>query len=187
MVCWCMVKQLKQLGETLFRSFAHWTCKFDEKFAAKAGIYDESARVETLDKDITLEEVKQVLKQIRRGKAVGADGIFNEILMYGGPHMSEALWRLCQELFTLEKVLSEWGRGLIYPLHKNGDRQDPNNYRGITLLSVVGKVFAAVINKRLSLWCEHNNKLAEEQAGFRPQRSTIDQLFIYTRLFRVED
>ena len=60
-------------------------CKFDEKFAAKAreqvqrwswsGIYDESARVEMLDKDITLEEVKQVLKQTRRGKAEGADEI----------------------------------------------------------------------------------------------------------------
>jgi hypothetical protein len=55
-------------------------------------------------------------------------------------------------------------------VHKDGDKRDTSNYRGITLLSIVGKVYGQVINERLTKWCEANNILVEEQGGFRPHR-----------------
>ena len=134
--------------------------------------------------NITLTEVKAVIKQLKRHKAAGMDGIFNEILIFSGPSMWEAIWRLCSELFMLERIPVDWGRGVISPLHKSGDRSNPNNYRGITLLSVVGKVFTAVINKRISTWCEENGKLVEQQAGFRSKRSTVGQLFILNEVIQ---
>ena len=62
-----------------------------------------------------------------------------------------------------------------------GDHGDCNNYRGISLLSVVGKVFARVIAVRLQ------KKLAERiypesQCGFRSKRSTIDMIFSVRQL-----
>ena len=56
---------------------------------------------------------------------------------------------------------------MIISLFKKGDQEDPGNYRGITLLNVVGKLFNKVLNYRLLQWLEEHNKLSESQAGFR--------------------
>ena len=54
---------------------------------------------------------------------------------------------------------------------------NPDNYRGITLLSCIGKLFTALLNARLSLFLEANNLLGEEQTGFRSGYSTLDHIF----------
>ena len=58
---------------------------------------------------------------------------------------------------------------------KNGDFSDFNNLRGITLLSVPGKIFCTILLNRIRSAVDH--VLREEQAGFRPGRSCIDQIF----------
>ena len=127
---------------------------------------------------ITLEEVDEAIKLLRRGKAAGVDGAANEILKYAGPEMTRSLWVLFNTLFEKEQVPQDWTRGLIVPIYKDGDKHIADNYRGITLLSVVGKLYTVILNKRLSRWCERNQILVDEQAGFREARSTSDQLFI---------
>ena len=58
--------------------------------------------------------------------------------------------------------------GLIIPIYKKkGDRMDSNNYRGVTLLSCIGKLFTSVLNERLKVYCESNKIINENQAGFR--------------------
>ncbi len=52
------------------------------------------------------------------------------------------------------------------------------NYSGITLLSVIGKLFTAVINKRLNDWSDRYSVLLECQAGFRKGYGTVDQVFV---------
>ena len=66
---------------------------------------------------------------------------------------------------------------MISPIHKSGDKNKPENYRGISLQSVLSKLFASILSKRLKTWCEIKNVIGEEQAGFRPSRSTIDNIF----------
>ena len=66
----------------------------------------------------------------------------------------------------------------IILIYKNkGDRKDPNNYRGITLLSCVGKLFTSVVSERLKTYCATNNIINENQAGFRSKYSTTDHIF----------
>ena len=63
--------------------------------------------------------------------------------------------------------------------------RDPNNYRGITLLNVVGKIFNKVLNYRLLYWLEEHNKLSEsQQAGFRFGRFCIDNLFVLNEVIQ---
>ena len=62
-------------------------------------------------------------------------------------------------------------------VHKKGNEKDPNNYRGVSLLSEMSKIFTSIINARLKIWCETNGVLGEEQAGFRKQHTTIDHVF----------
>ena len=76
----------------------------------------------------------------------------------------------------------EWKDATIKVLYKKGDRTNCNNFRGISLLSHVGKVLATTITNRLSAFCEANDILPEEQCGFRPGRSTVCMLFVVRRL-----
>ena len=64
--------------------------------------------------------------------------------------------------------------GVIVPLFKKGDREDPGNYRGVCLLAMGSRILARVIAKRLSWWTEHLGLLDENQAGFRKGRSTAE-------------
>ena len=66
------------------------------------------------------------------------------------------------------------------PLQK-GDTKDPKNYRGITLLPIIGKIFTQVLSNRISLWAENHNILCEAQFGFRKGRRTTDPIFILSQ------
>ena len=73
----------------------------------------------------------------------------------------------------------QWREGLIVNLFKKGDKEDPWNYRGITLLSVVGKVFCKVLNDRLVKHLDKGKALREGQAGFRVGRGCVDNNYLY--------
>ena len=159
--------------------------KFNVEFARQTRLYvrrmaAERIMQDELDSQFSLKEVHGVLKLLKAGKASGCDEILVEWLKFGGERMTYALWVLCNMVWASEKCPAEWSKGVITLLYKDGDRRDPLNYRGITLLSVVGKVFMHMVNARLATFCEGNDLLVDEQAGFRKGRSCADQLFILT-------
>ena len=61
--------------------------------------------------------------------------------------MKKALLAIFSLICTVGKVPEQWNLGGTFPLFKKGEQDDPDNYRGITLLSVVGKVLEAIMNK----------------------------------------
>ena len=63
------------------------------------------------------------------------------------------------------------------PVYKTGATDDPSNYRGISLINVMYKIFSNIVYNRLCKWANLNNKIAEPQAGFRKGYSTIDNLY----------
>ena len=72
-------------------------------------------------------------------------------------------------------------QGIICPIYKKGDRAICSNYRLITLLNIAYKIFTILLNNRLSKIVE--SKLSDAQAGFRPNRSTLDNIFIIHQTF----
>lgn len=70
--------------------------------------------------------------------------------------------------------------GIVIPLHKqdNVNVHDTNNYRGITLLSILSKIFLDIINGRLVFWAESLKKIDEAQVAFREGYSTVDNVFV---------
>lgn len=72
-----------------------------------------------------------------------------------------------------------WSLGDILPLHKKGDKDNVQNYRGITLLSVLGKLFTRILNTRLTTWAENYGVYIEAQAGFRQHMCTGDNIFCF--------
>jgi len=137
-----------------------------------------------LNKPIECQEVCSVIAKLKQGKAAGIDSLVYEIFKFGGEGITQSTARLCTEIFELERIPKDWARGLIFPLYKDGDNRVPDNYRGITLLSVVGKIYTSVLNNRVVNWCERNGVLSEEQAAFRAGRSTVDHILSVSELAR---
>jgi len=71
---------------------------------------------------------------------------------------------------------------VILPIYKRGDVSDPNNYRGITLISCFAKLFTGIINERLKSWAESYDIITDAQFGFKPNCSTADAIFILNAL-----
>jgi hypothetical protein len=114
------------------------------------------------------------------------DAIIAEVLKWAGESMRRIVWKMCCVAWSTEKVPHEWMQGLVFPLYKDGDDRDLLNYRGITLLSIVAKVYCSVLTDRLMLFAEREEAgIVEEQGGFRPRRGTDNQLFVLTETIRI--
>ena len=130
-----------------------------------------------LDKGIEKAEIAKCLRKLKNSKTGGSDGLVGELLKYGGSGMVSLLEQLFSVVWHEEAVPRQWREGLIVNLFKKGDREDPGNYRGITLLSVVGKVYCKVLNNRLVQCLDKGGVLHEGQAGFRVNRSCMDNVY----------
>jgi Reverse transcriptase (RNA-dependent DNA polymerase)/Endonuclease-reverse transcriptase len=137
-------------------------------------ILDEKQE-EMEEERITTEEVKDAVKQLKRGKAAGYDSITAEMLQNLGKAGLEFLTELYNKIWREETIPKDWEIGIVIPLFKKGDNTDCNNYRGITLLSSVLKVYERILEQRLRKIIE--NQLDETQSGFRKGRSAQDHIF----------
>jgi hypothetical protein len=140
-------------------------------------IYDD-----VLDAEISESEIRDAIRRTKCGKAPGPDNILAEVLKLGENEIVNFLCKLFNQLLTESKFPIEWTKATITPLHKKGDKENPDNYRGISLLSILSKVFTGIINKRLNEWTEANEILNDVQAGFRKGRSTVDHIFTLNAL-----
>ena len=76
-----------------------------------------------------------------------------------------------------------WLSGNIIPIYKNkGSKDDPKNYRPITIISCLDKLFTSILNERLTKFSDEVNLICENQAGFRKGYSTIDNVFVFHTL-----
>mgnify|MGYP005949918315 CR=1 FL=1 len=75
-----------------------------------------------------------------------------------------------------------WTKSCIVPVHKKGDIDDVNNYRGISIVSCFGKLFTSVLNNRILEWDNKYDILTDAQFGFRPGLSTVDAIFVLQSL-----
>ena len=70
-----------------------------------------------------------------------------------------------------------WSEGLIVPIHKSGSINDPSNYRGISLINIMYKIFSGIITEKLINYAEDSGLIDEAQAGLRAGYSVTDNLF----------
>ena len=125
----------------------------------------------------TIDEVSKAIKPTSSGKSPWIDGIPVEIFKSAGPVALEALHSLLTSIWEEEDVPKEFRNATFVSLFNNrGSKTDCGNYRGISLLSVAGKILARVILNRLITNISEEN-LREAQCGFRPNRSTTDMIF----------
>ena len=123
----------------------------------------------------TLDEVRKALSQLKDGKAPGVCGVYAEMLKAGGEAALLSLHTLICSVWSTGVIPTDWKQGIVVPIWKGkGDVRECNNYRGVTLLSVPGKVFARVILNRVRQQLLKHQR--PEQSGFTPKRSTVDRI-----------
>ena len=98
----------------------------------------------------------------------------NEMIKSALPFIKHTLVKVINNLLKEGQFPVSWTEGIIIPIYKHGSFTDPNNYRGITLNSCLGKLFCHVLNTRISNDLENRSFLIKEQAGFRINFRTSD-------------
>ena len=133
---------------------------FDESFLANISHskdalereMDEGAYAvnQLLNGNLTLEEVIRAIDKAKNGKAAGIEGLYNEVLK--APKILPVLFSLFQTCFKYSIIPSLWYKSIIEPIPKSAknDPRVPLNYRGISLMSTVYKLYSSILNSRLS-------------------------------------
>lgn len=87
--------------------------------------------------NIRKEELFKQLRKMKCGKAPGEDDLENEVWKYMPTSVGEALWEIIKDIWNTGELPQEWRKGVIRPIFKKGDKNDVNNYRGVTLMGTV--------------------------------------------------
>ena len=160
-----------------------WVERFEAVLNRPSATNEETiGRMQQVDTNYSLDtpsevaEVKKATNQLSSGKAPG------ESYKTGGPPMTEKLTELFQSFWTEGAILQELKDASIVHLYKRkGNRQACDNHRGISLLSIAGKILARVLLNRL-INHQEQGQLPESQCGFRKRRGTIDMIFAARQL-----
>ena len=133
---------------------------------------------EHINRPFTQDEVVTLIKKLKNKKACGIDNVINEYLKNSPTELIVLIVKMFNLVLLSGIVTTDWCIGIIKPIYKKmGSIDDPDNYRGITLLSCIGKLFTASINTRLTTYLDEASIIGEEQAGFREGYSTLDHIF----------
>ena len=102
----------------------------------------------------TLPEIAAAASALKNYKAAGVCEISPGMIKYGGQDGLKMLHILISRVWREGVVSEDWKKALIVPLLKKGDPTNVDNYCGVSLLSLPGKVFAIVLNNRLQNWAD---------------------------------
>ena len=141
----------------------------------------EETSCEILDSTITEEEILSAVKKLKNNKSPGCDQVLNEHIV--STIVTCIFLPLYVMLFNIIYdtgiVPDEWLIGIVKPVYKNkGDPTQPENYRPITLLSCLGKLFTSVLSSRLEMYSDDLNLISGCQSGFRKGYSTLDNIIL---------
>ena len=126
------------------------------------------------------EEIEEIIDKLKEGKASGPDGINATFVKHGRRTIANILVRLINECLSKGVFPNCLKRALVVPIHKSGPKDSPDNYRPISLLPCISKIFEKVIYKRIINFCISKKVISEKQFGFRKKHSTQHALIHLT-------
>lgn len=138
---------------------------------------DKSA-YKDLDADFSYREVLCGIRRLENNKAHGEDGIATEFLKNLPGEMIEDIREVLNGIWNGGDIEEGWRKARIVLIHKGGDEDITENYRGISLLDVGYKLLMTLMAERLNNLADKENIMSESQAGFRKNRGTRDHIFV---------
>ena len=128
-------------------------------------------------------EILKLMEELEEGKAMGPDGVSGIILKACREELLVPLFDIIKFSIASGTVPVEWKRAEVVPIYKNGKKEEPLNYRPVSLTSVVSKMCERVIKKRWTKFLENYGLISNKQFGFRKGRSCVTNLLsFYSRI-----
>ena len=131
------------------------------------------------DIDISVGQVKNLMKNLKAQSAAGPDGIHPRVLRECADVLSMPITIIFEHSLRAGILPTDWKKGNITPIFKKGSKTDPLNYRPISLTSVVCKILEKLIRCSIMKHLEENHLLSSHQHGFRSNKSCLTQLLEY--------
>ena len=125
-------------------------------------------------------EIESSIKKLKSGKSPGADQICSEFLKVGGPILISILEKFFNAILTTGDIPQNFKEALIVVLFKKDDRSECKNYRPISLLSHIYKLFMTVIGDCIK--SDLYLSFPSSQAAYKPGRGTTEQVFSLCQL-----
>ena len=132
----------------------------------------------SLDFSFTRSEVIEGVSSLDNHKAASFDRISNEMLKAGKLVLVGPMLVLFNAILSSTLYPSQWKPDILTPLHKSNEKNDPNNYRGISVASCFGKLFLKLMQKRLESLCTKKSFIHESQGSGKAGSRTSDHLII---------
>ena len=121
-----------------------------------------------------------LLKSCNINKAAGIDNVFDRFLKDGADVLGISITQICNLSIRLFHFPKDCKVAKLKPLHKKGTKTDPKNFRPISLLPIVSKIFEKVIHEQTMEYLTANNILYKYQSGFHKNDSTDTSLSYLT-------
>ncbi len=153
--------------------------EFIEKISEKLkNNIKKSIKISALDKPFSDDEILSGIKTLKTGKACGPDLILNEMISAGSVVLLPQIKKVFNIILKSESTPKCWSEGFLLPLYKKGEKEKPNNYRGISITSCLGKLFSRLLSMRLLNYLELNKTMSCYQIGFAKNKRTSDHIFV---------
>ena len=126
--------------------------------------------------EITEDKVKQKIKKLNPSKSQGPDSFHPRVIKETETEIIPHLCNIYKASLEQRKAATDWKIQNISPIHKKGSKDEPGNYRPISLTSVPGKILESIIVDEIVSHLESNNLILNSQHGFRNGRSCLTNL-----------
>lgn len=156
------------------------------KFFSSVFVREDSTEIPSMTVDpascninditFTNKAIVEKLKKLKTNKSAGPDSLYPRILQENAEVIAEPLQIIFNSSLRTGRLPSIWKQGNICAIHKKGSRQDCNNYRPVSLTSIVCKLMEGIIRDKIMDYMSSNSLFSSKQYGFLPKRSTIQQL-----------
>ncbi|KAK4811337.1 hypothetical protein QYF61_024473 [Mycteria americana] len=133
------------------------------------------------------EAVNDLLCHLDTHKSMGPDGIHLRVLRELAEELAKPLPIIYQQSWLTGEVPDDWRLANVMPIYKKGKKEDPGNYRPVSLTSVPGKIMEWFILSALNRHVQANQGIRPSQHGFRKGRSCLTNLISFYDKTRLVD
>ena len=131
-----------------------------------------------LDDPFSVKEFDCTLNNLKNNKASSFDKITNEILKTSGKIYRGAFLHLFNTIGKVCLYPSDWKKDILHPIHKSNEKDEPNNFRGISIASCFGKLFIKMLKNRLEEFLNENGFVSKNQGSGKKFNRTSDHLMV---------
>jgi ribonuclease P/MRP protein subunit RPP40 len=128
------------------------------------------------DIKLTRQSIINQIDKLHLHKAAGPDEVIPRVLKEVKENIVDSIYKIFSFSLSTGSVPDDWRRANVVPIHKKGDKSNYENYRPISLTSVIGKFLESIIAEQITKYLDDNKLIRETQHGFRRHRSCLTNL-----------